>query len=249
MDYSVIEECRRLVNLGPWLERCEGAGVAFIPATFSEAFRAEEIHRACAIIESGDALTAEHAPGLVGAFWWLEGQMEDAVRAGRRMVARWECCMPERMKWMMGRGMRWDEQMRNLLTLDDPRLEDCIASEELRICVRPWVEARREGGYPVEFRVFYGTNGLQGVSSYYPQRALAHDAVNEMLADMCVLRADLFFGRERFPVGFTADFLVDENFEVWFLEGGPPHIKGCPVSAHPCCFEEGEVRGVALSSR
>ena len=46
-------------------------------------------------------------------------------------------------------------------------------------------------------------------------------------------------------VHFTADFIVTGKDEILFLEGGPPHELG----AHPCCFQPGEIQGVALENR
>jgi hypothetical protein len=54
------------------------------------------------------------------------------------------------------------------------------------------------------------------------------------------------------PYGFSADFIVREDGEVLFLEGGPPHVAepplGCP-SAHPCCMEPGNIYGIAFARR
>ena len=45
-------------------------------------------------------------------------------------------------------------------------------------------------------------------------------------------------------IHFSADFIATNSPEgVLFLEGGPPHFMG----AHPCCFEPGKVRGIALT--
>ena len=43
----------------------------------------------------------------------------------------------------------------------------------------------------------------------------------------------------------TMDFLVTQQDEVLFLEGGPSHRHG----AHPCCFEPGHIDGIALEDR
>ena len=44
-------------------------------------------------------------------------------------------------------------------------------------------------------------------------------------------------------VHFTADYIVDADDNIAFLEGGPPHHLG----AHPCCFPTGETQGLALA--
>jgi len=54
--------------------------------------------------------------------------------------------------------------------------------------------------------------------------------------------------RDGIPMkSFTADFVVTEDDEVLFLEGGPPHTA--LWGAHPCCFVPGNVEGVALMNR
>ena len=45
-------------------------------------------------------------------------------------------------------------------------------------------------------------------------------------------------------VHFTADFIATAE-GILLLEGGPPHELG----AHPCCFQEGQISGVALEDR
>ena len=44
---------------------------------------------------------------------------------------------------------------------------------------------------------------------------------------------------------FTADYIVDADDNVAFLEGRPPHHLG----AHPCCFPMGETQGLALTPK
>ena len=46
-------------------------------------------------------------------------------------------------------------------------------------------------------------------------------------------------------VHFTADYIVDADDNVAFLEGGPPHHLG----AHPCGFPMGETQGLALTPK
>ena len=46
-------------------------------------------------------------------------------------------------------------------------------------------------------------------------------------------------------VHFTADYIVDADDNVAFLEGRPPHH----LSAHPCCFPTGETQGLALTPK
>jgi hypothetical protein len=248
-DVSLIQQCQALVNLGPWLDLAQQAGIAYIAAKFSESFPVAQLYDACTLIEQHRyAELPDRLPELNEANYWLSTNHAQAEAEGRKLIARWECCTSDDMKWRMSKGEGWSEHLTKL-TLDDSRLYDGLAGEAVRLCVRPWVEPLRIGGYPVEFRVFYGGDGArEGVSSYYPQRPLPDNAAMRYLVSLVSSDAELLRLQSSFPVGFTADFLVSENLEVLFLEGGPPHIPGGPVSAHPCCFSPGQVRGVALAA-
>ena len=118
---------------------------------------------------------------------------------------------------------------------------------------RPWINARIIGGYPVEYRVFVYDGQAMGVSNYYPQRPLTNhrrhiDAIGQYTQALIdVIDPPLLWNyspfREYFDshfdtegVHFTADYIVDADDNVAFLEGGPPHHLG----AHPCCFPMGE---------
>ena len=115
----------------------------------------------------------------------------------------------------------------------------------------------RGGRLPVESRAFVRDGGVLGISSYYPQRPLpefpAHiQAVREQ-TEMLINAVRTPFqwhvepslrGLDKDGVHFTADFIATAEGMI-FLEGGPPHELG----AHPCCFREGRISGVALEDR
>lgn len=121
-----------------------------------------------------------------------------------------------------------------------------------------------EGDWPVEFRVFAREGRITGVSNYYPQMTLPDtylDAAREaarlgrIMADwmdsvhLGVGNGDLCgdIGSEAAdtradwipetwgPQDFTLDFLMRDDGELLFLEGGPGGFR----AAAPCCFETG----------
>ena len=196
-----------------------------------------------------------------------------------RSMHRWDTVADSWLKLGMARGAAkrtsdsaWSPKWLGL-TLDDPRAFDVLV--ELRRVVipvwrRPWVEAVMDAGFPIEYRVFVDAGHIEGISSYYPQRPLADSPERQreigQARDMTQRLVDALQNRtpfewpmryvmstsftlERPPdpgVAFTADFLVRaDDGEVVFIEGGPPYGRG----AHPCCFEEGDISGVALADR
>lgn len=146
---------------------------------------------------------------------------------------------------------------RTLEDVEDMRLLDIIMeypSESVAVIKRPWIEARREGTHSVEYRVFVANGKVEGVANYYLQRDLplseevtreAQQAISltgkliEHMESAGVLPFNLYASDERsgLDVGkasFTADFLVDQDGQMLFLEAGPPFGLG----AHPCAFVE-----------
>jgi len=235
-------KCQRLVPLGFWLDLATRAGVPHIPAIFSPPFPVDEIF---------GVLDGKDAPGLQAAFVWLKDALYSFVDEGRLPMVRWECCCDDDGKLRASKGEGWSAAWTET-TPDSPRVVDCTVGETTRLCVRPWVHAIREAGYPVELRVFYGPEGYQGVSNYYPQRPLRKSPLILEAVRRARAAARLMAGHDAFPIGFSADFLVTGGGgEVIFLEGGPPYIAEPPglPSAHPCCFVPGKVRGIALRFR
>ena len=149
--------------------------------------------------------------------------------------------------------------------IGDPRAMEIILEfprELIPIWSRPWINARIIDGYPVEYRVFVYDGQAMGVSNYYPQRPLTNhrkhiDAIGHYTQALIDVIDPPFlwnYGpfRDYFDnhfdtegVHFTADYIVDADDNVTFLEGGPPHHLG----AHPCCFPTGETQGLALTPK
>ena len=127
---------------------------------------------------------------------------------------------------------------------------DCTVGTHTRLCVRPWVESRRVGRYPMEFRIFVTAGPGMAISDYYPQRELTKHAAD--VPRMLYSYINALRSVRGFPHGFSVDFIVTEHGIPVFLEGGPPHLAepppGCP-SAHPCCFAPGKTRGIAMTPR
>jgi hypothetical protein len=237
---ELIQECARLVPLCFWLGLCERTGVPYIPAEFSEPF---------SVVDLGDYLELEPTPRLRAALDWAYRTLMARLEADQRgrWTFRWECCSSSAVKCAAASGAGFSD-IYYTMRVDDPRVFDCTVGRETRVCIRPWVEAAREGGYPVELRAFVGADGRLGISNYYPQRDLTETDELRSALQRVEFFAGALFGKESFPAGFTADFLVMPDFSVTLLEGGPPHVQG-PISAHPCCMKPGDTTGIALARR
>ncbi|MCE5224392.1 MAG: cell division cycle 123 family protein, partial [Porphyromonadaceae bacterium] len=114
--------------------------------------------------------------------------------------------------------------------------------DKVDIVLRPWVKAKYENRYPVEFRVFVQDGEILGVSNYYPQMNLSEEYTQ--YAEESIEITKKLLGT---TPSFTADYILTENYELLYLEGGPPHLM-CG-GAHMCCFKPGEISGVALTNR
>lgn len=237
-----LQHRKGLVPLGPWIALARRANVPHVPASFSPPFPLAGIW---------EQLDGTPCPFLEIAREWARREGADVEHAGGKPYIRWEDCSPGETKWLLGQGGGYRPEYGRRPMLDDPRLMDCMLTDPQRLVVRPWVDALVVAGYPVEFRVFYGPAGYQGVSSYYPQRSLPDTPATREWADRAVTFAavlhdcDQAGGLQR---GFSADFLVTVDGRILFLEGGPPHVNA-PISAHPCAFPPGQISGVALAPR
>lgn len=238
------------VSLGDWLDLCRRAGVRCVPALKIAEFLREDY---LAFDQQG-----EHQERLQEA--------QQAIRAARlegEHMMRLDCCFGTEIKYRMGSGEPACLPSFQEIDIGDPRAYDIILEyprEAVPVWQRPWVRPLVEDGYPVEYRAYVRDGGIQGISSYYPQRPLAEhpehlEAVREM-TERLIAHAGAPFVWNATPmlyaeqldlsqVHFTADFLVSEYGDVLFLEGGPPHELG----AHPCCFRPGEISGIALECR
>jgi len=166
------------------------------------------------------------------------------------------------VKYRLSEGMpEWHPSLMDL-SVDDFRAFDLIAEFPLpRISAwaRPWLTFDVVDRYPVEYRVFVRDNEIIGISNYYPQRALPHDARTD--ADLTAVRnmTSALIREQKLPLNmpecdglldlsrnhFSADFARLPSGAVLFLEGGPPNTPRW--GAHPCCFEGREISGYAPS--
>ena len=239
------------ISLTDWLDLCRRARVPHVPAepvtTINRLdwmmFDQEGPHR--------DRLHAARR------------ELEEKLRPGH--MFRFDFCAPLEVKLRMGAGLPDLHPDMTRLILDDPRAYDILYEfprEAVPVYQRPWLSAMLLDGYPVEYRVFVHDGEITGISNYYPQRPLpliqTHlDEVTRLTGEL-VRRAETPFLWHSDPrltefrkshdpdgVHFSADFIVTSKDEILFLEGGPPHELG----AHPCCFQPGEIQGVALEKR
>lgn len=234
------------ISLGHWLELCREARVAVVPAISLGAIGIDTLL-------SDDPLAREFERGMAD-------QM-NALGAG--WMARWDCCSMAETKWRLSNGeYDWAPELAHIYA-EDFRALDIIADfPDQNICAwaRPWMAFAVHGGWPVEYRAFVRDDALIGVSNYYPQRGLPDDdgvrADIERVTAMCQalireqtrpLNCPRLSGFDMARNHWTADFARLPSGAVIFLEGGPPHtLTG---GAHSCCFEPGNIEGVALSAR
>ena len=238
------------VSLGDWLEVCQRAGVPAIAAQ-----QVAEVRKTDYLNWTDDGPVRER---LMAAY----GKMRDFAASDYMM--RYDCCSSTDVKAALAHGKpEWHEDFATLM-LDDPRVYELIEQyprEIVPVWQRPWVKAKIHDGYPVEYRVFVKDGRVVGISNYYPQRplplhtehidkvcALTEQLIGELFDVQFEWNVGLLFvlGQEKLDLGgmhFSADFLVDADDEVLFIEGGPPHELG----AHECCFNAGDVDGLALA--
>lgn len=177
--------------------------------------------------------------------------MDAAVKAaaGPGKMVRWDCCAGHDVKGRIGGGNpEWHEYFAELY-IDDPRAFDLIYEyprDDMIVWSRPWVKAAIHDGYPVEFRVYVKDGAAIGVSNYYPQMDLpesyapdAKQAMDMTRKLISVIKAPVWVphdgGADRWAqdsVHGTVDWLLTQDGQLLFLEGGPPFGAG----AHPCCF-------------
>lgn len=245
------------LSLTDWLCKADLCGINHVPATTITHF------------ETADCINADihgpHQKRLKKA--WRE--IRANVRPNHMM--RWDCCASMWLKSEINSGnFQWCKEFGYVHhPLADGRLLDILYGDWGRVLVpvlqRPWVTPMIIDNYPVEYRVFVQEGVITGISNYYPQRPLPYrmddlkavildtlkliDSLIEGWGDMNPdeLLADLSAGKNakrRDHRSFTVDYMVLPGGMVVLLEGGPAHRKN--GGAHPCCFEPGNVEGIAL---
>ena len=237
------------VSLTDWINLCQRTGVPHIPAEY------------VTTINRTDWLMFD-----------TPGEHEDRLQRARSDVAqarkpnhmlRYDFCAPLEVKARLSSGNPGFHPDMAELIFDDPRAYDILFEfprEAVPVYQRPWIQAFMDNAFPVEYRVFVQDGHIRGISNYYPQRPLAHDAshINQLTEMTNLLATNLTppFLWNHSPLGirfldnpaqrngvhFTADYLMTRQGELLFIEGGPPHELG----AHPCCFPPGRIDGLAL---
>lgn len=225
--------------IGDWLELCQRAGVAHVPA------------EPVASVPIDALMTYDTNPDHPDLAAFFE-EVEKAKKPNT--ILRWDAAAPAMVKHRLTLGSHeWDQSMLDWFTIDEERVFDILYSFPGEIATawrRPWVTAALKDGYPVEYRAYVRNSELIGVGNYYVQRDLQWDratrsdvrqvikCTRKLLAAMepplrygpAVLR---FAPEER---SFTVDFMRLESGDLVFLEGGPPYGAG----AHPTCFPADE---------
>lgn len=253
------------ISLSGWSRLAQDAGIALVPAERVCSVPVEVVMR----FENPQPSDLVHVQPLLNA--------RAALKSDEML--RWDCCASLDMKDVMSHGSapeyalrtdRLNPQVpvwRTLEGFDDPRFMDIIMEcpvESVDVIKRPWIEARREGTHPVEYRVFVANGRVEAVANYYIQRNLPlSDEVRQEVSQAISSTQKLIGHMERvgslpFNLGveeghpmfdstkasFTADYLVSQEGQVLFLEAGPPFGLG----AHPCAFME-NIRTVDGRSR
>ena len=237
------------ISLADWLALCQLADVPHIPAEkvveiLTDDYRTYE-------------LPGEHRTRLESA--WQS--IQQAAKPNHMM--RLDCCSDANIKYHLSQGEPSFQEEYQTIMFGDMRSYDIVDEyprDALPVWQRQWVQTQQVSGYPVEYRAFVKDGQLMGISNYFPQRPLPRyqqhlDEVSRLTQKLIDHAQPPFLWHHTFlmlgnpldlqGVHFTADFLVDHQDRVLFLEGGPPHELG----AHMCCFQPGQIEGIALTDR
>ena len=249
----ITQETRNFcpISLRDWLELCPKANVPHVPAE-----RLTTMNRLDWLMFD---TPGDHHDRLKAALKSITGNLKP------RHMLRWDFCAPTEVKLRLSTGQPDFHEEMTLPILDDPRAYTILYEfprEDIPVYQRPWLDAAIADGYPIEYRAYVRDGKLQGISNYYPQRPLPYnqdhidtvstytDRLIESVATPFLWNAYPYRGsflEEHDPKGihFTADYILDADNRLLFLEGGPPHEMG----AHPCCFEIGNTYGVAMKDQ
>ena len=240
-----------VVSLTDWLDVARKAGLPVIPATTVTRVRRRDLvavwdqDKAARrrLDQAADALRAaadseEHGTG-VRQIWRLDYAAPGATKAwiSSGVAHTGIAGGSARSESNLFADMRLAE-----LTPGYPRAE-------VPVLLRPYVAPAMAEGWPVEYRVWIRHGRPRAVANYYPQRVLADNDATRAQMDRCVaLATQLADAAPRFDslplnpdaeaegVSFTADFLVDPQEEIHWLEAGPYTFPG--YGAHPCTIED-----------
>lgn len=215
------------VDLRNWLPRCQAADVPYIPA------------RICPFQADTRAIIEGHLDELVPIEEWTT---ETWIREGEpKHIWRWTLCAPFPIKAAMShpRLPVWlgsplehiqDERFRKILA-------DCSNAgiDKVTTVIRPWTQAATDADFPVEFRVFVTPEGTTSTTSYYTQRRLSKAWLPYAKTATGLAKRLRPFVPEK--ICYAADFLVTENKQVLFIEGGPPPEFG----GDPCLLDSKDI--------
>jgi hypothetical protein len=237
------------LSLPAWLKVAEIAGITFIPA--------RQILEAPIDDFTAEPVGNSH-PFEQHELQMLES-LQEGEMLRMEQVAPGEIKYLRSTGREMGDGSFYSEHFgRNIINLHEDRFYTTLmdlSEPFVRGYARPIIPVRKiEGEYkgdtgvwPEEFRVYVTDGKVTGVSNYYPQVSMdpeihgdpmreavtmARKMVETMATyDICNTNAR-FQHVEGEGTSCTLDFIVHENGEVMFIEGGPEGLTG----AHPCCF-------------
>lgn len=233
-----------LHKLSDWLAYAHACGVPTVPHELGPTLTQGEIEQAFQALDSRDYnLLPEAVRSTV--LPWIAAQQE------RGWMWRYEFCAPETIKRVLGCirppeylsvtrvAIPFSVDQRVLHCMWDSRLEE---NEPTHLIARPWVQAKFEAGFPVEFRVFRTPDGFAGCN-YYVQRPLPQhyaEALEQAVRktkffEGLAKNLDTLPGRPAFPSAYTVDWLLTESGQLLMIEAGPP-FDPRGRGAHPCCF-------------
>lgn len=232
---------RDTVPLARWLDLTQRAGVDMIPAQHCGAIPMAEVW---------DGLRGKPTPAFDAVQSSCGHIAQTMWEAEERFpVARWGHCAPEWVKGAIATGNDTWWCSAAHADLDDPRMIDIagdVGLGTIDLYVRPYIAPLTCGGYPVELRVYVDEGRIIGVSNYYPQcdlRNLPAETLAEFVYYTVADTAKLL-ALPDCPAAFTLDFIHPADDAIMVIEGGPPNREW--GGAHPCCFEGGEIGGLAL---
>lgn len=211
------------ILLSYWLEICDRSQINYIPANYGPRVKIDEIYR---FNEGFDGF-----PSLDKAYQWLRQYYQPYVN-----IWRWDCCSPEALKLVMADGytnspplLKFDlDDARFILVLEELEKR---GETEVSILIRPWIRAKVENKYPVEFRSFKFPEGI-AVSSYYTRRSLPSEYEQTAISVRTMTEK---LARYSSLNNFSADFLLTEENKLLFLEGGLGLERNGLVNS--CCFD------------